>query len=347
MAPLGSTPACTAARPVVPKANARCLQRLRTPACQAPSILIARCGAGLCHRRLRARRAGAAHLPAGRPPPGAEPVIRQEHGPVRPARRLLLHRVRLPQRSQGGGEPDEGTGVARRRMLHGAPRRMLHGAPRRMPGHTRHAAAPHRVNWVLMQSQMGVCTETGCTRKRRQRGCSLAARLQLPCASPPAGCCAAVRLKSLAGPCPRSSCRRWLAPCTPTRRCTAPCWCTRSCLTPFSSGSGAQGAGAACARKNACGAHAHPYACTLCARNAAAATAAAAAAALPDALHLRPLRRFGEVKLMADRIISMRTLLRENLEQLGNPLRCDRLEAAPLQGAGISWGRPLCVADGT
>ncbi|PSC69059.1 aspartate aminotransferase isoform B [Micractinium conductrix] len=29
---------------------------------------------------------------------------------------------------------------------------------------------------------------------------------------------------------------------------------------------------------------------------------------------------FGEVKLMADRIISMRTLLRENLEQLGNPL---------------------------
>lgn len=40
--------------------------------------------------------------------------------------------------------------------------------------------------------------------------------------------------------------------------------------------------------------------------------------------HLPPLmtngRRFGEVKEMADRIISMRTLLRQHLEELGSPL---------------------------
>ena len=37
-----------------------------------------------------------------------------------------------------------------------------------------------------------------------------------------------------------------------------------------------------------------------------------------------PLHRLGEVKDMAERIISMRTLLRQNLEALGSPLRCGR-----------------------
>ena len=64
--------------------------------------------AGLCERRLRARRRGDPHLPRRRAPAGHQPVVRQEHGPVRAARRLPLHGHRQPRAGQGRRVPDQG-----------------------------------------------------------------------------------------------------------------------------------------------------------------------------------------------------------------------------------------------
>ena len=53
--------------------------------------------AGLCERGLHTGRPGDPGVPGGRPPHGLLAVVRQEHGPLRPAHRLLLPHHRQPR----------------------------------------------------------------------------------------------------------------------------------------------------------------------------------------------------------------------------------------------------------